>query len=224
MTIVDIIQSAKTSKADEDAVRDLLPEVTLIKDENTRSIVCRAWAKAWRMGEWKKMEDCPYAPPHPVDAFCREYRSLETGHSLVAHSRSVALNAVAIAKNMRDVHKIDSDSDFLIAVSLLHDIHNLYEKRRDASGKVVGTRFAADYPKKFVLGRILTDLGLPMEMIYLVVMYTYHPPHVFLRRKQGSLKRIEGLIFWYADVASADALMYPTDHFTHLEKRRVFEL
>ncbi len=98
----------------ETQVRETLPELGDIDDDDLRKRVVEAWTLALDRGGWSHVEDVPYAwNIHEV--------------SNVEHVRGVTRIARETAQQQRDFHGADPDVDVALAASLLHDVGKCYE-------------------------------------------------------------------------------------------------
>jgi hypothetical protein len=211
--VFEFFEKNPISKEEITRIESLLPEIKQIRDQNLRRKVAEIWVRMWRQSKMERIEDFPYRP-----------RGMKTRATVVEHTRSTVKNGIAIAKNMKDIHGFDINFDYVIAIGLLHEVEMLVSYRLEENGKWVRTELAENLPKKYIIQGLAREVGLPMEITYVLSMYSFHPPHVFLKPGQGILKYIEGMIFWWGDLASADILMVDSGQTSHLGKRSWFEL
>ncbi|NHN61224.1 MULTISPECIES: HD domain-containing protein [Halorussus] len=95
-------------------VREALPEIGDIEDEDLRERVVEAWTLGLARGGWRDVRDIPYAwNIHEV--------------TNVEHVRGVTRIAVKSAEEQRDFHGADPDLDVIRAACLLHDVGKCYE-------------------------------------------------------------------------------------------------
>ncbi|SFB67657.1 HDIG domain-containing protein [Halobiforma haloterrestris] len=103
------------SESDYDTqIRDAFPELERIDDTDLADRVVEAWTLGLRRGGWRHVEDVPYAwNIHEV--------------TNVEHVRGVARIALEAAREQREFHGADPDTDTIVAACLLHDVGKCYE-------------------------------------------------------------------------------------------------
>jgi putative nucleotidyltransferase with HDIG domain len=95
-------------------VRTAFPELEHVGDERLREQVIEAWTLALERGGWRDVEDVPYAwNIHEV--------------TNVEHVRGVTRIAEETARQQREFHGADPDTDTVLAAALLHDVGKCYE-------------------------------------------------------------------------------------------------
>jgi putative nucleotidyltransferase with HDIG domain len=95
-------------------VRDAFPELDYIDNANLREQVVEAWILGLERGGWRDISDIPYAwNIHEI--------------SNVEHVRGVTRIARETARQQRDFHDADPDTDVVVAACLLHDVGKCYE-------------------------------------------------------------------------------------------------
>ena len=98
----------------ETQVREALPELEWIGDNDLREGVVEAWTLGLERGGWRNVTDVPYAwNIHEV--------------TNVEHVRGVARIARDAARTQRELHGADPDLDVALAAALLHDVGKCYE-------------------------------------------------------------------------------------------------
>ncbi|WP_137288484.1 HD domain-containing protein [Natronorubrum halophilum] len=98
----------------DDQVRDAFPELERIEDDDLRDRVVEAWTLGLTRGGWRDVEDVPYAwNIHEV--------------TNVEHVRGVTRIALESAREQREFHGADPDTDTIAAACLLHDVGKCYE-------------------------------------------------------------------------------------------------
>lgn len=101
-------------------VRESLPEIEMIKDDELRNKVVEAWAVALSQTEYERIEDMssggvPGSPEH-------------LQHSQAHHLRGTAMIALGMAEQVEKVlGPMGIDPDIVIAGGLLHDVGKPYE-------------------------------------------------------------------------------------------------
>ena len=103
-----------------ESVRNLLPEVDLIKQEDLRQSVISVWQDAIDLGGWTAddLADIPFTLLIPDCKF-----------DLVTHTRVVTRTAVRIAETLIENYgaAVTIDMDILVAGGLLHEIKHGYD-------------------------------------------------------------------------------------------------
>ncbi len=97
-------------------IRQLMPLVDQIKDEELRNGVVEIWVEVWEKSDWQDLADCPFVP------------TLETQEcSLIQHTNFVTAVAIAMASYAQEIWHIPIDTDLLLAGALLHDVSKVVE-------------------------------------------------------------------------------------------------
>lgn len=97
-----------------DQVREAYPELEQIEADSLREAIVEAWVLGLERGGWRDIQDIPYAwNIHKV--------------SNVEHVRGVTRIAMVSAREQREFHGADTDTDTVIAACLLHDVGKCYE-------------------------------------------------------------------------------------------------
>jgi HD superfamily phosphodiesterase len=96
-------------------IETLFPRINNIKDKDLRNKVINIWLKAWKMSDYKRIEDHSSWPP------AREKLQL----SNVEHTNQVVECAIAVANVIGQTQKIKIDLDTLIAAAILHDVDKI---------------------------------------------------------------------------------------------------
>src|SRR4030042_2949285 len=91
----------------------LLPEIKLIKKAELRDGVIKAWLNAVDKGGWRSINDLPFT------------LLVDTGKTLIEHTRIVTRMAYAIATERSDLN-----IDIVLAGALVHDVGKLLEYTR----------------------------------------------------------------------------------------------
>ena len=177
-------------KVDKGKIKDLLPEIELIKQEDLRDTVAETWADAIEQGGWS-LEDLGSIPFTLLIPDCR--------FDLVHHTRAVTKTAVAIAETLKANYgdAVSIDMDLLIAGSLLHDVGKLLEYAREG-GAVVKSRKGALLRHPLSGQALAYKHGLPFEILNMIA---YHS-------KEGDLgkRTVEGIIIHHSDFVNFEPL------------------
>jgi len=158
------------TEEEKQAIRDSLPEVDDIKNEELRERVILAWAMALKETSFTSLED--------VDSGGRK------GFPMIEHVRGVANMALGAAEGMKKVSpKISINSDILIAGALCHDIGGPFQydpnniRRWNKEIGLMGSP-AIRHPVYGV--HICMRAGLPLEIVHIVGAHS--PEGDFLKR------------------------------------------
>jgi len=169
-------------------VETALPELALIQDPALRQATAEIWAETLAESDWDTMADAPKNP-----------ENLPTHRRLLEHSRSVALQALAVAKVVQDLHGIGFDQDILVAAALLHDVSKLleYGPTDSGAGKTpTGQRFQHGF-----LGAMKAlQHGLPQDLVHNIIVHTRH--------SHDLPQTWEAIIVHYVDYLDSDALLF----------------
>jgi len=177
-------------KIDSKKVRDLLPEIELIKQGDLRDRVAETWADAIEQGGWG-LEDLGSIPFTLLIPDCR--------FDLVHHTRAVTKTAIAIAGTLKENYgdAVPLDMDLLIAGSLLHDVGKLLEYVKEG-GAVVKSRKGVLLRHPLSGQALAYKHGLPFEVLNMIA---YHS-------KEGDLgkRTVEGIIIHHSDFVNFEPL------------------
>jgi putative nucleotidyltransferase with HDIG domain len=170
-----------------DEVLATFPELAEIKDESLRLKVATIWQEVFAESPWKSLQEVPKNPA-----------TLPASITLVAHTRSVTRQALAIAEVAQEIHGLDYDRDILIAGANLHDVSKLveYEPKDDGAG-------LGEFGQKVQHGMYgvheAINHGLPLDVVHAIAVHTKH---------SHDLPRTwEALIVHYADYVDTDGLL-----------------
>jgi putative nucleotidyltransferase with HDIG domain len=171
-----------------DEVLATFPELAEIKDESLRLKVATIWQEVFAESPWKSLQEVPKNPA-----------TLPASITLVAHTRSVTRQALAIAEVAQEIHGLDYDRDILIAGANLHDVSKLVEyEPKDDGGAGLG-----EFGQKVQHGMYgvheAINHGLPLDVVHAIAVHTKH---------SHDLPRTwEALIVHYADYVDTDGLL-----------------
>jgi len=169
-------------------VETALPELALIQDLALRHATAEIWAETLAESDWGTIADAPKNP-----------ENLPTHRRLLEHSRSVALQALAVAKIVQDVHGIGFDQDILVAAALLHDVSKLLEYGPTDSG--AGKTPTGQRLQHGFLGALKAfQHGMPQDLVHNIIVHTRH--------SHDLPKTWEAIIVHYVDYLDSDALLF----------------
>jgi putative nucleotidyltransferase with HDIG domain len=100
---------------DEDYIRQLFPEMQRITCEELRGKVVRTLLKAWKAGNFARIEDVHQFEP------ARD----RIAYTNVDHTNQVVRLCVKFAEALQDVLKVPVNMDYLLAGALLHDVDKM---------------------------------------------------------------------------------------------------
>jgi hypothetical protein len=126
-------------------IRELLPEIEWIQDQELQNKVVDTYQDALTMGNWKAEDmdnipftllipDCPYS-----------YLDHVRGVTRIAKAAMDEFNRIYASQNS----KFTLDNDTLIAGALLHDVGKLIEYVKDAKGNTVKSQMGKDLRHPF---------------------------------------------------------------------------
>jgi putative nucleotidyltransferase with HDIG domain len=126
-------------------IKELIPEIEWIIDEELREKVIATYLDALNMGHWEPddMDKIPFTLLIPNCPF--SYLDHVRGVTRVAKAAMKEYNAIYAAKD----DKYTLDLDTLMAGALLHDIGKLVEYEKDESGKTVKSKIGKDLRHPF---------------------------------------------------------------------------
>jgi putative nucleotidyltransferase with HDIG domain len=197
-----MVRTDQTTEQRIDAIRELLPELSEIRDDHLRGIVERIWAQIWSESDWDNLEDIPKNPSAPSAP-----QRIDNAWSLIAHSRAVARLAVSCAEITEQLHGIGFDRDAITALALLHDVSKIveYEGTRDAITKSSFGRLI----QHGVYGAFLMwQNELPTELVHGVIAHT--PSSRDVPRTH------EALIVRYVDFLDTDVMLLDAGEKLHI--------
>ncbi len=172
-----------------DEVRRILPELELIGDEDLREKTLDVWTDAMTEGGWEVTDlgDIPFT------------LLIETGVSLLDHTRVVTRTAVAMADTMTEFYgdALPINRDHLVSGGLLHDVGKLLEYRREG-GKVVKSEIGKDLRHPFSGTALAFKHGVPSAVCHLIAVHA--------KEGEGVRRTPEAFIIHYADFANFESL------------------
>jgi len=195
-----------TTSGIRDHIESLFPELALISDHQMRQGVITVWETLFHTCSYDRIEDAPFIAPMPQI-------------SLVDHTRCTTLGALRLAEVIKSLHGVEVRQDILVAAGLLHDASKLVEYEPDGSGGHRKSALGGAVPHAMIAAEEARRAGLPLDVVNIVVMHPFHPPHIHLRPKC-----IEHLLVHYGDLAGADVLMWLDGMESHLELKRFFQM
>ena len=96
-------------------IEALFPRIKNINDDDLRNKVINVWLKAWKMSDYKRIEDHSAWPP------ARDRLQL----SNVEHTNQVVECVLTVANIIERTQKVKIDLDILIAAAILHDVDKI---------------------------------------------------------------------------------------------------
>lgn len=156
------------ARTTEEDIREVLPELDEIEDEELRAKVTQIWVDAVRGGEFETVEEAPWSATFISYVGPDEHQ--------VNHIREVLAGCLAFADTLSSMRPgLEIDRDRLIAGTLLHDISKFYEVSRESlDGPDGKNRTKLDdflsHPHYGI--HLVAEAGLPVEIINMVAAHT----------------------------------------------------
>ena len=170
------------------SVERALPELTLIQDPGLRQATTAIWAETLAESEWQSIWEAPKNP-----------ETLPESRRLLEHSRSVALQALAVAEIIERVHGIGFNRDELVAAALLHDVSKLLEYGPGSEG--AGKSEKGRKIQHGFLGALkAVKHGMPLDVVHNIIVHTHNSRHM--------PQTHEAIIVHYVDYLDSDALLF----------------
>ncbi|MFH1312149.1 MAG: HD domain-containing protein [Candidatus Eisenbacteria bacterium] len=173
-----------------ESVRNLLPEVDLIKREELRHSVISVWQDAIDLGGWTA-DDLTSIPFTLLIPDCK--------FDLIMHTRVVTRTAVGIAETLIENYgkAVTIDMDILVAGGILHDVGKLLEYVRKGDA-VVKSEKGSLLRHPFSGQALAYKHGLPFQVLHMIA---YHS-------KEGDLgkRTTEAIIIHHADFVNFEPL------------------
>lgn len=180
--------TAAVNPADIAAIDREIPELQLIRDSKLRDATAQIWAETLKESEWEALADAPKNP-----------ETLPLSRRLLEHTRSVALQALAVAQVVEKIHGIGFDQDELVAAALLHDVSKLleYGPTSDGAGKTrTGKRI-----QHGILGAVKAmEHGLSEDLVHNIIVHTHNSRYL--------PQTWEAILVHYVDYLDSDALLF----------------
>lgn len=182
-----------------DEVLEIFPELSQISNADLRVKVATIWREVFAESQWKSLQDVPKNP-----------ETLPPTRTLVAHTRSVTQQALAIAEVAREIQGIPYDKDVLIASANLHDVSKLVEyEPSDEGGGSLG-EFGKKVQHAMYGVHKAFEHGLGLDIVHSVAVHTKH---------SHDLPRTwEALVVHYADYIDTDGLLLSEGRKISLQK------
>jgi putative nucleotidyltransferase with HDIG domain len=175
----------------EDKIRELLPEIGLIRDEHLRGKTLRVYVKALEKGGWQP-EDMEKIPFTLLIEDCPA--------SYLQHVQGVTRVALGIAEGLERTYGdlMPINRDILICGALLHDVGKLVEYECDIDGCTFKAAHGKMLRHPFSGVGLCYDEGIPDEVMHMIAMHS----------KEGDGGRItnEAIIINHADFANFEPL------------------
>ncbi len=172
-----------------DGVRESLPEINLISDEELRDQVVEVHARALAETGFLRIEDIP---PSGVPGSPLMKRGTQADHY-----RGVATMAIGMADGMEQVMgDIGIDRDLLISGALVHDVGKAWEYEQWDRWKADRVKTGSPALRHPIYGAHLAlVVGLPEPIVHCVAAHSYMAEGSFVKAS------LETTIVQYADVA-----------------------
>jgi putative nucleotidyltransferase with HDIG domain len=175
-------------------IRELLPEIERIGSAEARTAVERIWERCWAESEWPDLAAVP-----KNSASSRATEHVPGAWTLVTHTRTVALLALANADVLERLHGIHYDRDALLVIALLHDVSKLVEYVADDAGGARKGNFGELIQHGVYGAFLMWQHALPTEWVHAVISHT--PSSTVPPQTQ------EALVVRYVDFLDTDAML-----------------
>lgn len=169
-----------------DRIRECLPEIALLEDAELRSSIERIWLVAWQESAWEDLRDCAFAAEAP------EFR-------LIDHVRAVVQGCEAAARQAVELQDVRLDTQFLLALALLHDVSKLVEIEPDAATGARQSQFGRLIQHGVYTAHLAMVEKLPVELVHSILTHT---PYSKLEPQIA-----EGVLHKQIDLANAESLL-----------------
>ncbi len=177
-------------KENKESIEALLPEISLIKDEELRQKTIEIWWEAIKEGGWRvaDLERIPFT-----------LLISGTEINLITHVRAVTLCSLRLAETIEHFYPgvISVNRDILLAGAILHDVGKLLEIQ-EKDGKFIRSHSGKLLRHPISGATLASRFGLPPEIIHIIAGHS----------KEGdSWKRtLEAIIIHHADFVNFDIL------------------
>jgi len=141
-------------------IEKVFPRIKDIKDDHLRKQVTNVWLKAWKMSDYRRIED--HSAWAPAGA--------KLQLSNMDHTNQVVECAIAVAQVIEKTQKIKIDLDCLIAAAILHDVDKII-LFHESTGKL--TEFGRLLTHTHLAHFLALEENLPPEVVHAI---TAHSP------------------------------------------------
>ena len=146
---------------DKKRVQELIPEISLIQDEDLREKVVIAWVKAWRESSFADLSEVPAALDETKDDI-----------SQITHLRAVTLTSIRIAEALEQILSfVKINRDTLVAGAICHDLGKPFEYDPKNQEKWSHDPLTEGKPaiRHSVYGvHLALSVGLPVEIAHIM--------------------------------------------------------
>jgi putative nucleotidyltransferase with HDIG domain len=158
-------------------VRQSLPEIAQISNEELREKVTEIWALALSESEYSSIDDMRCSGMIGMDHF--------PGKTQADHQRGVGRIARAIAQEMRDMYgdEIDVDPELALVSGLVHDVGKPYfyssenirrwQERKSHTGQ-------PPYRHTMYGAHLALQVGMPEEIVHCIASHDLHSDGQFV--------------------------------------------
>ena len=143
---------------------ELMPEFTMIQDEDLREKTIVVWEAAMERGGWTPdaLAEMPFTlliNPCPA--------------SYIEHVRAVTLTAYRAALLFEEIYgdRVPINLDYLLSGGLLHDIGKLLEYEDREDGMTIQTDYGKLIRHPFSGTALAYEFGLPMEVQHMIAVH-----------------------------------------------------
>ncbi len=172
-------------------IRELFPELELIKDRTLREQTLDVWTEAAEQGGWtaKDLTGIPFT------------LLIETDISLIDHTRAVTRTAIAIATVMTAEYgdMLPINRDHLISGGILHDVGKCLEYERKGKGFVKCEK-GLDLRHPFSGTALAFQRGIPSDICHMIAVHA--------GEGNGHRHTTEAFIINHSDFVNFEPLKY----------------
>jgi putative nucleotidyltransferase with HDIG domain len=143
---------------------ELMPEFSLILDEELREKTIQVWEVAMERSGWTPdgLTQMPFTlliNPCPA--------------SFIEHVRAVTLTAYRVAELFGEIYgeRVPLNMDYLVCGGLLHDIGKLLEYEKGDGGMTIQTEFGQFVRHPFSGAALAYEFGLPAEVQHMIAAH-----------------------------------------------------
>jgi len=166
--------------SDRMVIKEALPELDLIGDEDLRDKTTEALTLLWKESNWDDIYVVPYLTERPEVSW-------------VVHTRFVARGSATMAGLFKELTGKEYDRDLIVAAALLHDASKFqeYAKTDDGYDK---SELGYKIQHSLYAAHVALNVGLPLDVVHLIVSHT---PMAFVKPKLPEgwiLREVDGLM------------------------------
>jgi HD superfamily phosphohydrolase YqeK len=152
-------------------IEQLIPEVKLISNPETRVKVGMIWERLWQESSFTDIHRVPVTP--------------RTSYPHIPHNRAVVQMAIRVADVLEACHGVKVDRDDLVTAALLQDASKLVEYRETEDGGYGFTEIGEMFQHAFYAAHLALEYGLPNSVVQAISTHTpdsaQYPPSLIAK-------------------------------------------